>query len=201
MAVNPTRTIASLTRAEKNIRFGLARGLTQTAKAASAQVNRTMGQRFDRPLPFTQRASGFTPASRDTLTAWVFIKDIQARYLAIEETGGTRRPMRGSPINLPVAQRTNVYGNIPRGAIGRAKAKPDTFTASSGGRLPPGLYRRVRTGRGRARRAALKLLVAFQRLARYRPRLRFRPTVAGVVETTGRELVAKSIADAIRTAR
>lgn len=200
MIVDARGTIASMSRAEKNVRFGIARGLTQIAKQASQLVNQSMEKRFDRPTPFTKRAAGFTPATRESLRSEVFIKDIQAGYLLLEETGGTRLPRAGSPINLPVNQRTNVYGNIPRGAIGRERAKPTTFVASRNDpktrHLAPGIYRRYKS-----RKRAPKLLVAFERIARYRPRLRFRETVRELVSSRGASIVAQSLANAFRTAR
>jgi hypothetical protein len=197
--VDPTRTLASMTRAEKNLRFGIARGLTQIARAASGEANAAMEQRFQAPTPFTRKATAFTPASRDNLTAFVFVKNIQAGYLHLQETGGERRPKPGSPINVPVGQRPNVYGNIPRGAIARLKAKPGTFTVGQGERLPPGIYQRRKGTRRRG--AGLKLLIAFERIARYRPRFRLRQTVSDTVRRDGRKTLAASIMAAFRTAK
>lgn len=198
--VDPRRTVTSMSRAEKNVRFGVARGLTQIAKQAAKLVNDSMEQRFDRPTPFTKRSAAFTPATRERLRSEVFIKDIQAGYLLLEETGGTRRGLAGSPINLPVNQRTNVYGNIPRRAIARERAKPTRFVATRGdpktAHLAPGIYRRYKR-RGRAP----KLLIAFERIARYRPRLRFQDTVRRFVMQQGPAIVAQSLANALRTAR
>lgn len=46
---------------------------------------------FDRPNAFTRRAFAIKPARKDTLTAFVFAKDKQARYLKFGVQGGGRR--------------------------------------------------------------------------------------------------------------
>jgi len=203
----------------KNIRFGIARGLTQTANEVAAQVTSDLPAIFDRPTPFTQRAIGFTSATREGLTASVFVRDIQARYLLRQETGGLRTPQPGSPITLPVGQWLNQYGNIARGAIGRARQKPDVFVSKGTGKtkhLPPGLYertgtrkkkamgsqrgRKVTTGRGK-QQTKLKLLVAFERQAKYQPRFRFVERTTAAVKASAVRNIERSIAEALRTAR
>ena len=207
--VDPRRTIASMERAETNIRFGIARGLTRAAQEASADVKKAIPAKFDRPIAFTQNATAITPAKREDLTAVVFVKRIQAGYLLMEETGGVRTPKPGSPINIPVQQRTNAYGNIPRGAIGRLRAKPDTFVASGKGdtrHLPPGIYQRLKPKKGQRRKTAaiapgLKLLVAFEKRAEYKPRFGFRVTVLSSARAKAPGLIAASVRQALLTAR
>lgn len=197
-AVDAKAVLASMSKAEKNIRFGLARGLTNVAREASVSVNQAMAVRFDRPTPFTQNAAAFLSANRETLTSTVLIKNIQAEYLRLEETGGRREPEPGKPINVPVDQRTNVYGNIPRGTIARLKARKDTFVAtgkdSATSHLPPGIYQRNKGGR-------LKFLIGFERRAEYQPRFHFRETVIAFAQRSGLATLAKSVADAIATAK
>jgi len=213
----------------KNVRFGVARALTQTAKAVSQELNTDMAKVFDRPTPFTSKAVGFTPANKQDLKATVFVKDEQAKYLVVQETGGERLGKTGSPINLPVGQRINQYGNIARGAIGREKAKTDTFVAD--GRtprtkhLPPGLYRRPKYGKrrdggigtkgglrhkgvgkavgGRAAKGAtgLKLLVSFKARAEYKARFQFVSRGKAAAKSLIEENVAKSVTEAMRTGR
>lgn len=213
--IDPARVIAALGKVERQVRFGTARGLTLLAKEAAGTVNREMPRRFDRPNPFTMKAAAFLPATRETLRSTVFVKDIQASYLLIEETGGTRVPRPGKPVVVPVRQRVNRYGNIPRGSIKRLKDRPDVFV-SDGRRdrvrhLPPGIYqrfnvpkRKASTGRRKgmaARARPPKLLVAFEKKASYRPRFQFRATVIGVARQRVRPVVGGSIREALATAR
>lgn len=215
-------------RVERNLKFAIARGLTQTAKQASEEMTRQIPSIFDSPTPFTQKAMGFMPATRSKQEARVFVKDAQAQYLKRQEEGGTRLPEPGSPINVPVGINTNRYGNIGKGNIGRQRQRPDTFVSRGAGKtshLPPGLYRRTKRkarrdgtkgttgplrhgGKGRkvggavAKRAtSLKLLVAFERTAGYQPRFGFHDRVGKIVKAKLKENIANSIADAMRTMR
>ena len=58
----------------------------------------------------------------------VFAKDIAAQYLEPYEDGGPQFLGAKRAILAPVAQRTNQYGNLPRTALVRLKAKPNVFT-------------------------------------------------------------------------
>ncbi|MEO6709866.1 MAG: hypothetical protein ABIP42_09805 [Planctomycetota bacterium] len=202
----------------RNLAFGVARGLTTTAKQTSEKLRADLPSIFDRPTPFTRNAMAITPATKTSLVASVFVKDAQAAYLQMEETGGVRSPMPGSPINLPVSQRTNAYGNIARGAIGRAKAKGTVFVSKGQGRtahLPPGLYERLgtrtakgmgsargrkkTTGRG-AQKSRVKLLVAFERKANYAPRFGFKTRSAVFATSVLKANIASSIEAAMASA-
>lgn len=180
---------------QKQVAFATAVALTRTAKDAQAATKQAIPRVFDRPIPFTQRAIGITSARKNRLFAEVFAKDRQAEYLAIQEEGGVRRPRPRKPINIPVNIRTNVYGNIPRRAIKREAAKPNVFTVGrrDRGDLPPGIYRRSRS---RRRSGPPKLLVAFSRVARYRPRFGFKRRV----ERTVLKVFPRNFNDALRRA-
>lgn len=71
--------------------FAIAKALTSTAKAVQAEVTRQLPTAFDRPNAFTRRAFAIVPARKETLTATVFAKDLQARYLRFGVQGGGRR--------------------------------------------------------------------------------------------------------------
>lgn len=201
----------------KNLRFGIAKGLTDTAKFAAAAMEAQLPDVFDRPTPFTQKGIGFKPATRQTLEARVFVKDIQAKWLMRQETGGLRTPVPGSPINLAVGQRLNQYGNISRGAIAKLRAKPDVFVSTGKGKtahLPPGIYervgvrskkglgskrgRKVTTGRG-SQGTRLNLLVAFGRKAAYKPRFRFVERVTKIARAKVKANIEAAIGEAMRT--
>jgi hypothetical protein len=212
-------TIQSMDRLLNSVAFGIARGLTQVAKLSATTVTAALPADFDRPNPFTMQGISFTPATRDSLIATVFVKDAQAAYLELEETGGSRTPQPGSPINIPVDLKTNAYGNIPRGRIAALKASGRTFIANGKGKnpkLPPGLYARPkyqktgysvgRPAKGQTRpkvHVAMKddLLVAFDKRAAYKPRLGFEASVTSTVSSQGSAIIERSVADAIATTR
>jgi hypothetical protein len=164
---NATAFVRNMRRHRNNIAFAQVVALTKTAKAVAGDVSRSFERTLDRPTPFTKKSMGTSPATKQRPVARVFVKRIQAEYLRLQETGGTRRPVRRA-ILMPAAIRLNRYGNIARGAIRRLLARPDTFSDTIGGTA--GIWQRSKAGR-------LKLLVRYEDRATYRPRLQFRATV------------------------
>lgn len=179
------------------LRFAAALTLTALAKDGQDAAQQQILTAFDRPTAFTRRGVRIHPATKARLESQVFVADIQAGYLVLQETGGERRPRAGAPITVPVGIRLNASGNIPRGAIKRELAKPTAFAVSprDAGRLPPGIYRRMKRG-------APKLLVALERQAQYRPRFGFQTTVRArvraMLDQRWREAVARALATARR---
>lgn len=71
--------------------FAIAKALTGTAQLVRNEVTGQIPVVFDKPNPFTQRAFAIQKADKRTLTAFVFAKDRQARYLKFGVQGGARR--------------------------------------------------------------------------------------------------------------
>ena len=131
----------------KQVRFATAVALTRTAWDVKAGLRQESEAVFDRPTRFTVDAWGVKPATSASLTAVVYAKPAQAKYLALQITGGTRQPgTRG--IRLPGNITLNAYGNIPRGLTDRLKA------AAQNGTLGPALARRLQATRNRRKGAA-----------------------------------------------
>jgi hypothetical protein len=141
----------------RQIPFATARALTITAKHAQAAITAQLPSIFDAkgaPTPFTLRAIASTPARKADLTATVFVRPMQARYLELEETGGQRTSATGKALPEPIAIGTNAYGNIPRKKIAQLAAKPGYFVGTVKG--VAGLYQRPKN-----RNQPLKLLARF----------------------------------------
>lgn len=184
---------------EKQARFATAVALTQTAKDAQASVTQALTQIFDAPTPFTQKAVAITPARKDSLVAWVFAKDIQANYLAIQEVGGQQTPRPGAPLTVPVNIRRTQYGGIGRGGVKRELRRPGAFTVGQGTRstLPPGIYRR-----GKGRKAGRPvLLVALEQATRYKPRFGFRQRVLTIARQRFPQNFQAALRKALETAK
>jgi hypothetical protein len=109
----------------RQLPFAAAAALTDTAKEAKRAVTDHLPSIFDKPTPFTLNAIGAKPATKSHLESVVFVKDIQGKYLLLEEMGGertaadnTRKP--GSPFSVPgKALQLNQFGNIPNGLIAK----------------------------------------------------------------------------------
>ena len=149
--------------ARKQLPFAVSLALNEVAGAIKSNTVSRLHKDLDRPTPFTQRGVFISRASKRKLSAVVGFKDIQARYLRIQETGGVRRP-KARAIVVPVAQRLNKYGNMPRNTIKRALARPDTFSGKVGN--TPGVFQRKKRG-------GLKMLAAYEKRANYTKRMDF----------------------------
>jgi hypothetical protein len=179
--------------ARQQLPYATARSLTEAAKAAQGGITRELPTIFDRPTPFTMRAIGIVPARKDTLTAEVFVKDIQAQYLKLEETGGTRQPKKTALV-LPTDIKLDVYGNIPRGALqrmkGRGKAAVFVGTVKGIG----GFWQRGPLH-------SIRLLAAFAPRAEYRPRFGYHARVEAIARRTFAAAFERNLKLALATAR
>ena len=175
----------------KQVPFATAQALTAVARLAQAEIKRELPSIFDRPTPFTINSIAVTPARNTNLTAVVFAKDIAAQYLDPYEDGGPRFLGAKRGILTPVAQRTNQYGNLPRTALARLKAKPNVFVGrivTRTGQSISGVWQRSAGAKGKP--GSLKLLIRFTDPQPVTQRLHFRERIERVV--------TKNIANAFR---
>jgi len=189
--------VEKLTALGRQMPFALSLALTRLAQDGKAAGERALVEQLDNPTPFTRRSVAITPARKSFPIAEVFVKDVQAEYLKWPGRGGVRTPEPGKPVILPGAIRTNVYGNIPRGAVKREAAKGNVFIARRTdprtAHLPPGLYRRTKRG--------LRLLVSFRPRAVYRPQLAWSKAVVEAVRRNAGRRLREAAAQALATAR
>lgn len=189
------RTLTDIQRTQ--LPFATAQALTLAARTAQTVTQRVLPQIFDRPTPFTLQGIATRPATKSSLTAAVYVRPIQARYLALEETGGTRKPT-GRALVLPVGARRNQYGNLPRRALATLKNRKDTFIGEVDG--VAGVWQRTsrskRAGAGKPR-----LLIAFRAQAQYRARFGFVERAETVVKQVIGPLVEAALLRAIATMR
>jgi hypothetical protein len=185
--------------------FAAAKALTATAKAAQVDVTRGMSSAFDRPTPFTERSIAVQPAQKTLLEAEVFVRPIQARYLGLQEAGGTRRPKRKALV-IPAGIKLNPFGNIPNQALKRVLARWDTFSGTVNG--VGGVWQRplrgVRRNGGvgtKGSQKGLKLLVRFDGPKRVTVSPWFMPAVTRAVSRDFRSNMKTAMTEALRTAR
>lgn len=151
--------------ARREIPFATSLAINDTLGEVKDNTEKRLERVVDRPTPFTLRAFALRRSSKRNLRGVLFAKDVQADYLRWLE-GGTRLP-KARAIVVPVRQKLNRYGNMPRGAIARALGRADTFSTQPAGgrnpRLPGGIYRRMKRGR-------LRMVAAFEPRATYNRR-------------------------------
>lgn len=185
----------------RQLPFALAAALTDTAGEVKDAEEVGLETHLDRPTPFTKRGFYLVAARKNRPVASVGIKTKQAGYLGFQISGGSRRP-RGRALLVPVGQRRNKYGNIPRGTAARLVARPDTFVASSTDpatrHMRPGIYKR--SGAKRNPKPP-KLLIGFEPRAQYAPRLPFIPIAERAARGGFQANFMRRLRTAIETAR
>lgn len=187
--------------AKRQVPFATASALNDMADTAAIANRRALPSIFDRPTPFTRQGIGVERATKTKLRARVFVKDRQAEYLVLEETGGVQKPEpsqqggtgAGRALVVPRAVRRNSFGNIPMRGLAALKRRKDTFV----GKTPSGtggFFRRLKDG-------ALQPLALFISRAVYKPRFGFK---ARVIKTANAVMVPAfraRLAKALATAR
>lgn len=128
-----------LGKVQKQITFATAKALTRTAKRIQEAEQREIEKCFDRPVAFTKRSIGITPATTTTLIAKVFVKDLQAKYLLPQIMGGRRAVKKfesrfdGAGYWVPgPGIKLNNAGNIPLNEIKRIAAQLQLAGQKSG---------------------------------------------------------------------
>ena len=174
--------------------FATALALNATAEDVKRNADKLLDRKLDRPTPFTRRAFTVWRASKRKLEATVFAKDAQAEYLQYAESGGPHTP-RGRAMVVPSKLRRNKFGNMPKGAIKKALARPTVFSGDPDGSRPGGIYERTRRGRG------LRLLVVYAQRLRYTPRLGFQDAARKTAEARMAHHLGQSLGRAIDMVR
>jgi hypothetical protein len=139
---NVRKAIGFMARFSSQYPLAVAKALTDTARQVSLVMPEKLRQDIDKPTPFTERAFGWRRADKETLTAAVEIKPIQAEYLRWQIEGGVRKPER-KRLKLPSEISVDVYGNIPRGVVRQ-------------------LVRRAEQGKGVTKRLGIKAGISTQ---------------------------------------
>ena len=115
----------------------------------------------------------------------IFVKDIQANYLAPYMPGGSgSQVLRARGILQPIDLRTNRFGNIPRGKLEQLRARADIFIGPVRTRAGTvnGVWRRLpasaakgkgTVGRVDGKTRRLELLIRFEDPKSVRPRLAY----------------------------
>jgi len=198
--------------------FVIAKALTNTAQAVRKGFGDLMPSVFDRPNTFTRSAWAMQPARKADLTAIVFAKDKQARYLKFQVQGGVRR-VKGfekrfgadtsadEQAGRALAPTRNVkrdsFGGVSLAAIKRM-ATPTTSSGKvgryfigkpKGGNRGAGIYARV------AGNKRIEALMLFTRTPSYRKRFDMQAIGRRIVGATFEAQLREAWAYAMRTAR
>lgn len=193
--------------------FAVAKALTMTVRNAQAKVTEHIKSDFDNPTTFTQRAMAFTPATKQTLRASVYVKDIQAQYLYPQLTGGVRgfksfeekfKLNSDSRYVMPGdAAERNQFGNISKAKLlkiardvnSSGKAKRFFSGTPKGTGRPAGVYTRVNEN------TSIAPLLIFTTDARYEKRFNFSEIAHDTVDKMFEKNLQDAWASAIKSVR
>jgi hypothetical protein len=189
--------------------FAASRALNEVAKSGVKDLNESTNKYFDRPTQFTQRAYRVSRFSnKHNLTAELAPQQIQERYLLPSIQGGVR-PQRPSERRLTAAPawrpgrgaRLNASGNMSKAAAVKAlKGGPDTFMLDKRrGKLRPGVYRRI--GSGRMRRYRVDSLILFNQLPNIPKRWPIQRITQESVSRIWGPALQRFVTEALKTAR
>lgn len=189
--------------------FAASRALNEVAKAATKDLNRSTTQYFDRPTQFTQRSYRVSRFSnKRDLVAELAPQPIQERYLLPSIQGGVR-PQRPSEKRLTAAPawrpgrgaKLNASGNMSKAAAIKAlKGGPDMFALDKRrGKLPPGVYRRI--GSGKMRRYRLESVLLFNQLPDIPKRWPIQKITQNSVKGNWGPALQRYVTEALKTAR
>ena len=153
----------------RQVPFATAMALTAVAKKVHAAETAALSSVLKkRPTPFTKNAFGVLPARKSTLTAVVYAKAIQGKYLAPSEFGGPQI-IRRVALLKPEDIKLNAYGNIPYKKLQQLKARKDIFIISRDNNprgMTPGVYQRMP---GPHKKGSLKLLIKWAEGSNIKP--------------------------------
>ena len=198
--------------ANKQIKFATALALTEIAKEVQAEEIANIKATFKKPRLFTQRSVGMRGATKNTLTAIVFVKPIAAKYLMPYEDGGVH-VLPGQKLLNPKDIRLDSFGQLPRNIMEKLRARKDIFIgpvkAKSGTingvwqRVPATEATKARRGKGAkaAKAGHLKLLIRFGEALTVNKRLNYRSRAQAIVNRKFNSAFGNAMAKALATAR
>lgn len=169
----------------EGMNIAIAAGVNRTAVQMQRATITSMSRTIDRPTPFTLNATAIHRADRNRLSAKLYIRPIQARYLRYAIQGGTL-----PTILEPIQVNTDRHGNIrgKRGGMQKiASMGRKRFVATINGTT--GVWQRHGPGGRR-----IKLLVKSNENARREPRWDF----FGIGERVARQRLQRDVREAIQ---
>ena len=198
---NTKQLTAHLNRIQrKQIPFATAKALTQTAKDVRESLKKALPRYLHRPTKGIINSVRSDMATKYNVTARVVFaglgfgktawKESPAKIMRRHIKGGTRYPNKRA-IAVPVKQRTNKYGNLPRNKISTLLANTTKyFSGTPKGMSNAGIYER--------QKKKLKMLVAWEPKATYQGgRFPFKGIVKLSVAKNYRKRFERSLQDAL----
>lgn len=191
--------------AYREMPFATARALTLLAGEVRDAERAGMESIFEKPKPFTLNSVRVFGATKDNLTAGVFVMDRAAQYLTPFEDGGEHfiAPGRGTSLLGPVQAKKTQYGGLPRGYVARAKGRRDMFTGVVMTKSGPinGLWRRTLQIVNGRKTGKLRLMVRFVNNKPVKEHLEFIARAEKLVQRRFDAVLGRELGRAIATSK
>ena len=203
--------------------FAISRAVNDCAQAATRDVNAAMREIFDRPMAFTERASvapRALAATKESPIATITFRPIQAKYLALEETGGTRTGAMNTrkpskTVLVPSKIALDAFGNIPRNTLSGFQAKARAAARAAKRRkaiitTPPEVFLPASAPGNKAGIAGwfrrldghkFTRLTAFEAQTHYHARMHYHARVEAAVRKAWPAAIQRRLREAIASAR
>jgi len=219
MNINVSSNINQVTRhltaiQKKQIPFALAGALNDVAfKAGPGRGGKVLAKEADKTFKggatgFTKRGFKVNKATKQNLTAEVFVDELQAKYMRFQIKGGTRFPERKSLLISTDKTRLNKFGNITPATYARLiNDKTKYFKGvpkGVSGQQYEGIWERYGRSSRKPGGQRIRMVARYIDKAQYRPLFPFGETVKGVVfgQQGGiTERFKKRLAYALKTAK
>jgi hypothetical protein len=185
--------------------------LDDVAEQAKIAERANIQKVFKHPRPFTVNSPAVKRATKQNLTAIVYVRDKTAKYLEPYEFGGVH-VLPGTALLNPKDIRLDQYGQLTKGTPARLKANPEVFVATIKGIT--GFWKRYRVrGRDAQGKPAknkrgeaiwvnkVKLLLRFGDALPVKEHLDFRVRALAVVKANFVQAFKTAVAKTIATAR
>lgn len=188
---------------QRQVPFAASRAINELAFDTREMIKREMDKHYDGgAVNYTKNAIYSSKSTKRKLLALVFVggnDEHRIRYIMNTIEGGMATP-RNKVLTEPIKGRVRLTGvgrNIPRGAIGRLKARKNHFITQPGMKIKPGVYRRV----GKGKKERLEMLVSFDKTKAHKITFPARTLAEAFVRKNFNRVFGKNLAQAIATAK
>lgn len=181
---------------KKQVPYATSKAINDTAFKVKDELVSQMKQKLDKPTPFTLRAVKIKKSNKRTLTAEIYIDDIQADYLKRVYKGGTKMPKKKALVIPTKDIRLNKYGNLTKSKVKNLLSSGNYFEGKVKGKggERAGIFRKYKNGR-------IKQVIAWADSKEDKKLLEFDGVVKSVVKENMDDMFRRALKYAISTAK
>lgn len=188
---------------EKQIPFAISKALNSTARDAVTVLQARLPEVFTIRTDWERRGLTFNPSGKSDLRAEVGSRH---EYMEAQAKGGSKKPHEGKLVGIPLVGRglprpTEKSVTRPSRWPGAMVEKGRSFVGRPFGGENEAVWQRVAKGRGKDRRAGLRLLYILKPEVGIKARWPMKDTVDEIVRERWADHAISAIQEAIDTAK